>query len=274
MSLMYLAIDIGGTKTLICELDKSGEIISKNRFETPKDYSAFLALFEATYKKINFKTKPKYCIAGTPGIIDRSAGVAMAFGNLPWKNIPLAKDLENIVGLPVLLENDANLAGLSEAILEIKRFRKALYITVSTGIGGVLIVDGRIDPDTQDVEFGSMLFEHKGKLERWEDFASGSAIFKKFGKRASDIDDPTAWYVISHNLAVGLFDVIATLTPEVVIIGGGVGAHFDKFKDRLIEDLQIYTNEMVKLPTIIQSQRAEEAVIYGCYELGRQQHAK
>lgn len=270
---MYLAVDIGGTKTLICEFDKSGNIISKNRFETPKDYGEFIELFEKTYSNIKHKSKLKYCVIGAPGKMDREHGVGIAFSNLPWEHVSLERDIGRIVGVKAIIENDANLAGLSEALLLRKNYRKVLYITVSTGIGGVLIVDGKIDPELADTEFGTMMFEHQGRLQQWQEFASGKAIVKKFGQKASDITDPNAWYVIARNIALGLTNVINTLTPEVVVIGGGVGAHFDKYKDRLLEDIQLFGNNVVTIPVVVQAERAEDAVIYGCYELGRQQHS-
>jgi predicted NBD/HSP70 family sugar kinase len=270
---MYIAVDIGGTKTLICELDKQGALISKVRFETPKEYSEFISVFQKTFQGIKLEAKPKICVVGAPGKIDRVHGIGVSFGNLGWKNVPLAKDIGAIVGVPVRIENDANLAGLSEAILLKNHYTRVLYITVSTGIGAGLITGGKILPQDADIEVGSMLFEHHGKLQRWEDFASGKAIVKKFGKPASELNDPQAWYVISHNIAVGLFDLLATLTPDAVVIGGGVGSHFDKFKDRLLEDLRVYANEVVNLPPVLPAKRAEEAVIFGCYELGKQESA-
>jgi len=167
----------------------------------------------------------------------------------------------------MLLENDANLAGLSEAHLIQEEFRKVLYVTISTGIGGIYVIDGVMDPATLDAEVGSMLLEHDGRLERWEHFASGKAIFAKYGQRASDIDDPQAWYAIAHNIAIGLIDLIAAYTPEVVVIGGGVGTNLPKFKERLEEDLRIYDNPLITLPVIRQAKRPEEAVVYGCYDL-------
>lgn len=267
---MYLAIDIGGTKTLVAVLSAGGEVLQSVRFETPELYPDFLKEFETSFSKLEKPDHIKACVVGAPGKINRTRGTGIAFGNLEWENVPIGHDLKSIVKVPVLVENDANLAGLSEAILVRKQYKKALYITISTGIGGVLIINGKIDPDTADMEFGHMLFEHNDQLQKWQDFASGKAIFKKFGKRASEITDASAWYVISRNIAIGLINVISTLTPDVVIIGGGVGSHFEKFSDRLREELIIYGSDVVTIPPLLKAQRAEEAVIYGCYELARQ----
>ena len=268
---MYLAIDIGGTKTLLALFSHSGRLLESVRFKTPADYQKFLFELTKAYSSLQHDTKKIIsCVTGAPGKVDRKKGVVAAFGNLAWENVPLATDIKKISGVRVTVENDANLAGLSEAILISHAYKKVLYITISTGIGGGMFIDGLIDPEYADTEFGQMIFEHDGKLQRWEEFASGKAIYEKFGKRASEIDDPGQWYLISRNIAIGLTNVVVNLTPEVVIIGGGVGAHFEKYADRLHEEMMLYSSKLVSVPPIRKAIRADEAVIYGCYELARQ----
>lgn len=265
---MHLAVDIGGTKTLLAVFDARGQIKESHKFETPEDYSEFISLLEAELN--NLKTQD-FIAAGiaVPARLDRENGIAIAFGNRPWTNEPIEDDIRKITNCPVVLENDSKLAALSEAKLIIKDFKKVLYITISTGIGGGLVIDGKLEPNLVDNEVGQMLLEHNGELMDWEDFASGRAFSKKFGKKVSDIDpgDTEAWYYIARNIAIGMVDLIATLTPEAIIIGGGVGAHLELFQDRLNEQLKLYENPMFKTPPILKAQRPEEAVIYGCYEL-------
>ena len=121
------------------------------------------------------------------------------------------------------------------------------------------------------MEAGQMLLEYNGELRDWEDFGSGRAFNEKFGKRVSDTapEDNEAWYWFARNIAIGLINLMATLTPDVIILGGGAGAHLEKFQDRLTEQLKIYENPMFAVPPIQKAKRAEEAVIYGCYELLR-----
>ena len=196
------------------------------------------------------------------------------FGNLEWTNLPLQADLEKIFKSPVHLENDAKLAALSEAILLKDQYSRVLYVTISTGIGAGFILDGKIDPRFEDMEAGQMLLEHNGHLKDWEDFGSGRAFYEKFGKYVSDAadDDHQAWYWFARNIAIGLLNLCAILGPEVIVIGGGAGAHLEKFKDRLDEQLKIYENPMFTVPPIIKAQNAEQAVIYGCYEYAKQHH--
>lgn len=265
---MYGAIDVGGTKTLLAVFDDAGNVIEQFKFPTPPAYSDFLAELEKAWDGLQNHDVRALAIA-MPGSVDREHGLVHAFGNLTWRDIPVHADVEKITHCPVLIENDANLAGLSEAVLLLPEFRKTLYITISTGIGTGIVVDGTIDPAFADSEGGDIMIEHNGILQKWESFASGKAIVAKYGKRASELDDPDAWRAISRDFAIGFLDLIAVVQPDVIVIGGGVGTHFHKYGDFLVAELKKYENPMLPIPPIRQAQRAEEAVIYGCYELAK-----
>ena len=266
---MYLAVDVGGTKTLISEVDKTGKVRNSKKIKTPKQYPHLVEEIADSVRSLEASEFEQACVA-VPGKIDRKNGVGLTFGNLPWENVPVQADLEQVLRCPVIVENDANLAGLGEAQFVDKSFKKVLYITVSTGIGSAFVVDGELEPSALDAEIGHMLIEHRGRLDRWEHFASGSAIVRNYGKRASEIEDQQTWYKIAHNLAGGFLTVIAIYTPDIIVVGGGVGTHLDKFKDKLIELLEIYENPMITVPVIEKAKHPEEAVIYGCYQLIQQ----
>lgn len=268
---MYLAIDIGGTKTLVAVFDASGAVAKQVKFPTPEDYETFIQALGEHVKELGVEDFRAAGIA-IPGKVDRKNGVGIAFGNLTWRNVPIQADCEKIINAPIVIENDANLAGLSEAILLKDKYKKVFYITISTGIGGIYVVNGKIDENTQDAEVGHMLLEYRGESVIWEKFASGKAIFEKYGKKAVEIDDPEAWEEISRNIAIGLYACIASYTPEAIVIGGGVGAHLDRFKSYLDAALKKYENPIVTLPPVLQAQRPEEAVIYGCYELAKERY--
>lgn len=267
---MYAAIDIGGTKTLVAVFTEDGKLKEQQKFPTPPEYDSFISELAANVAKLSTPDFKAAAVA-VPGLIDRKKGLGIAFGNLAWEHVPIQADVERVVKAPAVIENDANLAALSEARPLADKYKKVLYVTVSTGIGSGFIIDGKIAPQFEDAEVGHMLLEHDGKLQRWQDFASGKAIVAKFGKKASEIPaaDSDAWYIIARNLAVGLIDLIATLTPDAIVIGGGVGKHYDKLIDRLNEQLKIYDNPMISLPPVLKAKRAEEAVIFGCYEIAR-----
>ena len=266
---MIIAIDIGGTKTLVSLCDTKGNVVKQTRFETPKEYKNFIAEIAKAIEQTPLNDVTITSVAA-PGKIDRTKGTVIGFGNLPWENVPLRDDISNITGTKVLIENDANLAGLSEAHRIKPLPHRVLYITISTGIGTGLVTDGYLDPDFLDSEGGKMLFEHDGQLQQWEKFSSGKAIFAKYGKKASEIDDPEAWKEISRWFAVGIVDLTAVLEPDVIVIGGGVGTHFAKYSEFLKQHVNSMTPNLVNKPEIIPAGEAEEAVIYGCVILANQ----
>jgi predicted NBD/HSP70 family sugar kinase len=266
--MFYGAIDVGGTKTLVAIFNQDGEVVEKFKFPTPPEYENFLTELEKTFN--GFETQELHATAlAMPGLIDHDHGILVSYGNLPWKNVHAVADIEKIVNCPVVLENDAKLAGLSEALL-IPEYERVLYVTISTGIGTGLIVHGKIDRPLRSSEAGQMMLVHKGKLEKWESFASGKAIVARYGKRAAELDDPEAWKVLSRDFAQGFLTLIATIQPDAIVIGGGVGSHFDKFGDLLIAELKKYETPMVPVPPILAAKNPEEAVIHGCFALLKQ----
>jgi glucokinase len=268
---MYLGIDIGGTKTLLACFDEGGKIVSEHRFLTPELYENFL---EALKQSLTILSEHRFkaCGLAAPALIDHETGVAIKFGNLTWENVPVKRDVEELLGIPVRIENDAKAATLSEARLS-PQYEKAMYITVSTGIGAGVAVNGQLDKTLEDIEPGQMMLEHEGEPKKWESFASGSAIYKKYNQKASEITDPEIWKEISFNLAIGLIDIIALVRPDVIFVGGGVGAHFEKFSEPLNEALHAMNNKMLTIPPILKATHPEEAVVYGCFELAKEADA-
>lgn len=269
---MILAIDIGATKTLVAYLTEKGDISFQQKFPTPKTYPEWLKQISEllTSNPHDFSIT----VVAAPGHIDRDIGEARNFGNLSWGKATLRTDLHKLTNTQVIVENDTKLAGLSEATYLIGKYKNVLYITISTGISGALVVDGKLDPELQNSEGGHILIEHEGKLQTWEKLASGSTIFKEYGKRASDINDPKVWDKIAYKIALGLYNQLAIIQPDAVVIGGGVGTHFKKYREPLLKHLHAMQNPLVPIPPILGAKHAEEAVVYGCYYLGRSFNAQ
>jgi glucokinase len=266
---MYIAIDIGGTKTLVATLDDEANITYKHRFETPKEYDGLLAGFREALNQLPHK-EFKAGGVGVPGHIDYKNGVSLNSPHVRWGNVPLRDNCAEIFGCPFVIDNDANMAGLSEAMLH-KDKQSVLYITVSTGIGTGFVRDQQLEPALLKSEGGHMMLPYKGKLLEWEDFASGRAIYAHLGKKAADITDEDDWKHIAHNLALGVFNHIALLQPDLIVIGGSIGTYFDHYNQYLLEELKIFEMPVVPIPPIVQAQRPEEVVLFGCYDAARQQ---
>jgi glucokinase len=266
---MYVGIDIGGTKTLVAVLNEHGVIKQEVKFPSPKSYDNFI--LELRHVATNLETTDfKAGVVGIPGRVDRKHGRGLALGNLPWRNFNIQYDSERILHCPITIENDAKLAGLSEAMLLKDKYDRVAYVTVSTGIGYAMVVNGVIDSGVGDSGGHALQLEHKGQLMAWEKFASGKAIVERFGKKAADINDEKTWKEISYNLAKGLIQLIAILEPEVIVIGGSVGTYFDRYAEFVAAELKKYELPMVAIPPLRQAQRPEKAVLYGCYDLAKQ----
>ncbi len=267
---MYICIDVGGTKTLIASFDDVGNIVEQTKIPTAQDYNDFLDNLGRGIQSFNDRD----FIGGVAGVpdykIDRDQGTATKFGNLPWQNVAIADDIKSITNCPIFIENDAKLAGLSEAVLVKDQYSKIVYMTVGTGIGMSAIENLKIDITAGDGGVAILPALHDGSFMVWEHFASGHAIAEKYNKMAKDIEDEQAWQEISKNLADGLIYYVSIFQPEAVIVGGSVGKYFDKFGHLLKEALGQYNLPLLETPEVIGAKKAEEAVIYGCYELARQ----
>ncbi len=279
---MYAGIDIGGSKTLAASVADNGVIQQKIRFETPKDYDDFLVKLREVMGSMDAHDFHAAGVA-IPGRIDRKHGIGRVFGNLPWRDVPIAHDIEKILHCPVMLEHDPSLAALSESMLikerdkeknkvRDKHISKVLYVTVSTGIGAGLVVDGRIDTNFAGSEAGQMVLEYKGKLVAWESFASGSAIVRRYGKMAKDIDDAATWRAIARDISRGMIELLAITEPDVIVIGGSVGIYYNRYATFLKAELSQFHNPLVPIPPIKAAERPDEAVLFGCYDLAKSQY--
>lgn len=260
---MYAAVDIGGTKTLVAVLTNDGKVVESRKFPTPKKYENFVLELAHAVHHLEHDDFLAAAVAA-PGRINQKLGQVVDLGNLPWHRAPIEADIEKILRCPVVIENDAKLAGLGEAQLH-PDAKTVLYVTVSTGIGTAVVHDGKLDNTLSNMEGGHMMLPYKGKLVKWETFASGKAIYKHFGKRASDIHDEADWRHIVRNLTLGFFEMIAIVQPDLIIIGGSIGTYFERYDKLLEAALNKYEIPMVPMPRIVQAQRPEEAVIYGCH---------
>lgn len=266
---MYAGVDIGGTKTLVAALDDNGVILDKIRFETPKNYDFWVHELRFAAHKLGPRDF-RAAGVGAPGTIDHKNGRGLWFSNLPWQNVPLHTDVEKALRCPVIVENDARMAALSEAMLVRGEYDKVLYITVSTGIGFALVVHQKLDEALSERGGSDMMVEFHGKLMPWESFASGRAIVKRYGKQAKDIKDAKTWKAIARDLMPGLLTLVAITEPEIVVFGGSVGHYFGHYGEYLHEQLAATHLPVKPLPVLQAAKRPDDAVLYGCYDLAKE----
>lgn len=265
---MIVVIDTGGTKTLISSFGRNGKMSESIKLPTPSNPKEYVSLIKEVVRSTYNNGEVEVIVLALPGIIKK--GIAVWCNTLGWSNFNAAKEFHDLLpGVPLLVENDANLAGLAETRALNPVPVSSLYVTISTGIGSGICTNGDIDPGLRLSEAGRALVEYRGRVQSWENFASGHTITKVYKKLARDITSKRTWRQISDRISRGFLAAIPIIQPDVIIIGGSVGTYFDRFGDTLknilVEDLPKY----IPCPKIVRAQHPELAVIYGCYYYGK-----
>lgn len=262
---MIVAIDTGGTKTLIASFDdqKNKEIIAK--FPTPKDKQEYLEAVTSAIKEYATHSQVKAISIALPGPIRNQKVIRTP--NIGWSDFDVIHELGSFFpDIPVFLQNDAALAGLAEAREFGESASLCLYVTLSTGVGGGISYNGHLlTAELERFETGSMRVEYDGQLQRWEDIASGKKFYERYGQFGSDVTDPVIWADYAERVAVGLQILISLLEPDHLVIGGSMGTHYKKYGEQLNAILNNRIAKHMAVTTISQAAHPEEAVIHGCY---------
>lgn len=261
---MIIAIDTGGTKTLVAAFRTDGTMFNSIKFPTPKDRHEYITRLTSTVHEIMGDKPIDGIVVAVPGVV--RDGIAIWCSHLGWSNFNIQYAIsEQFPGIPLAIENDGNLGGLGETRRLSPIPISSLYVTISTGIGTGFIANGSIDPGLRLSEGGHMLVEFQGKVCEWESFAAGSAIHDHYGMYGSEITDPIMWQEIADRISRGFLAIIPLVQPDTIIIGGSMGTHFPKYENALLETLKKHLPDHIPVPRFINAEHPEEAVIYGCY---------
>jgi glucokinase len=271
---MYLLFDIGGTKMRLALSD--GEKLSESVIlPTPQKFDEGISLFIKTVKELTKGEKLKLSVGGIRRL-DKTKSMLVPDFRLPdWSGKPLKEKLVEVTSAPVYLENDTALVGLGEALQGAgKGFRIVAYLTVSSGVGGVRIVEGKIDKNIYGFEPGHQIIDldwskhpelkdlEKEGFGQLEAYISGVSLEKRFGKLPKDINDEVLWDEVEQILAFALKNTVVYWSPEVIVLGGGMfgspGISIDKVKNKLEKTLKIF-------PEIPKIKKAELGDIGGLY---------
>ena len=186
------------------------------------------------------RVKVRSITIAAPGPIDLKRGVLVNPPNLPWQNVPLVAMMGRATGAKVHLANDADMAGLGEFHHGAGRgTRNMVYITWSTGVGGGLIIDGKLHRGAHGTagEIGHIIIDPNGPLDNCgqrgclEAFVSGTALARQTGLTAAELftaaarGDRQALLVVegaARYMGIALISLTNALDPEIFVIGGGV----------------------------------------------------
>ncbi len=242
---IFAALDIGGTFIKYGIVNEKGE--TAERFETPTEaHKGAGFLMDRICGIIESLKGRNAAIAGigisTTGIVDNGRGtIIYANDNFPgYSGLKIKETLENKFKLPVLVNNDVNSAAMAEMWIGAARGRKTFFcMTVGTGIGGAIVIDGKLFRGANFMAAEVGYFNKKGADEYYENRASVSALIAMAKKECGadeNIDGISIFKNINAGvkayndifeswtgeLAAGIADIICMFDPGLVIIGGGV----------------------------------------------------
>lgn len=257
---MYLLCDIGGSKIRLSFSDGTS-IGEPKSAPTPQDFSEAIALIKKMSDEVSLGKVAEKAIFGLPGPLNSQRDALVNAPNLPlWINKPIKSELESALNIQVFLENDAALVGIGEAVEGAgKGFKIVAYITVSTGVGGSRIVNGNIDANSLGFEPGHQIIKDDGRT--LEELVSGTALEKIYGKRSEEITDQSVWDEVIKNLSIGLNNTIVHWSPDIVVLGGGIGRviALDKLNAQLKKVVKIFPNP----PEVVGASLGDDAGLYG-----------
>ncbi len=309
MKKLAIGIDMGGTNIRLALISSDGSAINSARYKTSaqegKD-AVISRLSSSTAEMIAEGRKHGMVIGigiGAPGLIEN--GVVRCSPNLPgWNEVPLQRLLEDALALPVVLENDANAVAYGENCFGAGRGLKSLIcITLGTGVGGGLILDGKIWRGAFGMagEVGHMVIEpdgnkcscgNRGCLET---YASATGIVRmaretvhrgdaswdtgnlttetlEGAARGGDKAAASLFSSAGRYLGIGVSSLLHILNPEAVIIGGGVARAWDIFYPSMSEEINKRCfREVVERTKIMPASLGDNAGILGAARLAFEQ---
>jgi len=306
---LAIGLDVGGTKILAALVDTAGRIHAQRRVDTPDDGDrrtvALIELVRALQSEHDLVSTTVG--VGAAGLIDLDGTMRYA-PNLDWRDYPLQAVLSEQLELPVRVENDAAAAAWGEYVIGAGRDadRGAAMVTLGTGVGGGLVMDGRLVRGAYGLaaEFGHMILAeggprcpcgNRGCLEA---LASGTAIGRSAreavaarslpeGSRLYDRADITGADVTAlardgdagacailaqagHWLGVGMASLVNSLDPEIMIVGGGVVDAGDLLLEPAIAAYheRVVARAHRVVPPVVRARLGDDAGVIGAALLG------
>jgi glucokinase len=295
---LAIGIDVGGTKIAAGLVDAAGRIMARREVPTPTESTdALVAEVIALVRDLATEHSVTAVGVGVAGLVDSTGAVVLSSSHLPLRREPLRDRLATALELPVVVDNDANVGGLAEVSLGVARgARHALLVTVGTGLGGAVIIDGQVHRGWQGAagEIGHIIVERDGRpcpcgsRGCWEQYGSGRALLRAAvaagldvthgsdvtaAAEAGDAQARGALAEIGGWLGIGIASLVAVLDPEIIVVGGGVSAAGDHLMSPMRAVFREYLTAAGRRPEprIVLASLGPDAGLIGAAELARSQ---
>ncbi|MDP3057532.1 MAG: ROK family protein [bacterium] len=281
---IYLGVDVGATKTIFLTVQIKGakyKILEAIKVATPKVEAEILEMVEKNFMNLAEKYKIGGIGIGFCGPVDYKKGIAIKGPRLRTGEIEFKKDLEKKVKTKVAVDNDVKCFLFAESAFGKAQGKKnAVFLTLGTGIGGGIIINGKIYRGAANFagEFGHMRIGEIGKEEDFELISSGTGLVNVYKKitgeilnsfqivdlaQKKDFSALMATDAVSKTLGILLANIIQSLNPEIIVLGGGLSE-----VDLIINKAKEYAKKKVFLPVlaktpIVVSKLGQNAIALG-----------
>ena len=242
MNRVLIGLDIGGTKFMVAAADPDTlQVSSVVKEDTPEALDEGLALLHTMIGRVTNGNPVAGIGAAVGGPLDWQTGVVSPLHQPAWRHVPLARLMRDRWQAGFRCDVDTNVAALGEYYLGEYTESRLLYLTLSTGMGGGFVLDGKIyrggrggaHPEVghQAIPFRCSHPERVqcecGAPDCLEGLISGNAIRRIYQKPAEQLD-PAEWDEVAWNLGMGLRNLAALYAPDLIVIGGGMSRQGEK----------------------------------------------
>ena len=258
---MFLLFDIGGTTTRMA-ISHTGEKVDDVKL-FPTNHNFYEAMEQMKNVASELSSGEKYhAVVGGVRSYNYKTGYLFDHPNIPlWVGEPLLLKMKEAWG-DVYIENDCVMVGLGEAVYGAGKGNKIVaYVTLSTGVGGCRITNGKADPTEYSFEPGNMLILGPDGQDYLENVVSGSAIEKRYGVSPFNLEDQKAWDDVSELVSVGLNNVAVMWAPNIIVLGGSVPQRINF--DKVNEDLKMHCKIYPEVPKVVKAEIDEQGGLYG-----------
>lgn len=286
--------------TTIATSDLAGRIVEQEEFPSNSDPDQALGEVTTLIRKLSQRNNGSIEAVGVslPGLVDPSTGNAVYVPYFKWRDIPIAKKIGEAVGLPVIIDNDANAVALAELWFgrpEVSDARDFILVLVAEGVGTGIIFDGQVYRGQQGAagEFGHMVIGTQapvpcscGNLDCWEAFSSEGAAVARYLKLSGEELRPhfgfrelvdralrgehnakDALIETAHYLGIGISNLVVGFSPEAVVVGGEIARAWSLVEDALRETIEHSVRRGLASAQIMPSTLGEKPELRGALSL-------
>lgn len=278
----YIGLDIGGTKFMVASTDLNGKILRRVRLDTSSSLEKDLDHLHAMIGEVSEGQPIAGIGAAIGGPLDWKHGVVSPLHQPAWRDVPLKHIMETRWNCPFFVDVDTNVAAFGEYYLSNLNVHKFVYLTLSTGMGGGMLVDGKLDRGLHGAhpEMGHQSIAYRcqyphrlqcecGVPDCLEALISGNGIRRIYQKPAEQLS-AEEWDEVAYNLGQGLRNIATLYAPDLIHIGGGVAVGGGK---KLIQAAALTMRDHLRIvppPEVRLSTFGYDTALWGALTLAKQ----